>query len=421
MRIIHFADLHLGAESYGSIDPQTGLSTRLLDGLSALDQVIDRAISERFDLVIFCGDAYQKRDPSQTHQREFAKRLKSLSMAGIPMVLIVGNHDLPNASSRAHSVEIFPTLGVGNIFVSSRPEVIIINTGDGPVQVACLPWGRRSALATGEKTGGLTPLRTTEEIEARLTAAISGLADQIDPAFPSVLAGHIFVSGARIGSEASMTIGKDPSILPGNIALPQFDYVALGHIHRQQMMATTPPVCYSGSLIRLDFSDEDVEKGFYLIELEKNSHAGLRLRKPPEFIRINTRRFTTVRATVLPDDPEPTATVLKVIRDRYSDIKDAIVKIEITVPESRAGLLQLTKIREACRDSQSTVISPPHITREPRRRWDITTTEQLTPTQVLKAYLERKSGMSPSRKQTLLKYGETLVDQTVASPELKPS
>ncbi len=416
MKILHFADLHLGVESHGITDPETGFSSRLTDILKALDQVVDYAVGEHFDLVLFCGDAYQRRDPSQTHQREFARRLKRLSTAGIPTVLVVGNHDLPNTVSRANSVEIFPTLGVDNIHVGSRPEVISITTPNGPVQVASLPWGRRSALMTREETKGLTPARVTEEVESRLAKAISDLASQLDPAFPSILAGHVFVSGARLGSEASMIVGRDPVVLPGNIALPQFDYIALGHIHRQQSLATDPPVCYSGSLARLDFSDEGLDKGFYLVELKPEARAGSRLIRPPSFITVETRRFTTVKTTIPSDDPEPTATVLAAIEAHRTQINDAIVRIEITVPEGRASLLQDNKILGACPNAHHVTICR-HIVREPRSRMDITDAEQLTPIEALRVYLDRQSGLSLSRKQTLLRYGEALINETLSSSE----
>ena len=106
MRILHFSDLHIGVENYGQTDPETGLSTRLADFLSSLDEVVDYALTEDVDLVLLAGDAYKGRDPSQTHQREFAKRLARLSEAAIPTFLLVGNHDLPNAVSRATAVEI---------------------------------------------------------------------------------------------------------------------------------------------------------------------------------------------------------------------------------------------------------------------------------------------------------------------------
>ena len=98
MRIVHFSDVHIGVENYSRIDPKTGFSTRLLDFLNSFDQVIDYSINTNVDLVVFCGDAYKNRDPSQTHQREFAKRIALLSNKGIPTVLIVGNHDVPTSS-----------------------------------------------------------------------------------------------------------------------------------------------------------------------------------------------------------------------------------------------------------------------------------------------------------------------------------
>jgi len=104
MRIVHFADLHLGVENYGRIDPQTGLSTRLGDFLSAFDEVVDYALKENVDLVLFCGDAYKSREPSQTHQREFAKRIWRLASNDVPVFLLIGNHDLPNAIGRATSI-----------------------------------------------------------------------------------------------------------------------------------------------------------------------------------------------------------------------------------------------------------------------------------------------------------------------------
>ena len=77
MRILHFSDLHIGVENYGRTDPNTGLSTRLTDFLEALDELVEFALANSVDLVLLAGDAYKGRDPSQTHQRELARRLRS--------------------------------------------------------------------------------------------------------------------------------------------------------------------------------------------------------------------------------------------------------------------------------------------------------------------------------------------------------
>jgi len=128
MRILHFSDLHIGVENYGRVDSHTGLSTRLLDFLAALDEVVEYALAQKVDLVLLAGDAYKGRDPSQTQQREFARRLARLSSAGIPTFLVVGNHDLPHAVNRATAVEIFPTLQVPNIYVGDHLQTYVIPT-----------------------------------------------------------------------------------------------------------------------------------------------------------------------------------------------------------------------------------------------------------------------------------------------------
>src|SRR4030042_2421927 len=118
MKIVHFADLHLGVENYGRTDPATGLNSRLMDFLAAFDQLVDYCLENHVDLVVFCGDAYKTREPTQTQQREFARRINRLASSGIPVFLLIGNHDMPNAVGRATATALFATLTVKNVYVS---------------------------------------------------------------------------------------------------------------------------------------------------------------------------------------------------------------------------------------------------------------------------------------------------------------
>ena len=104
VRILHFADAHIDIGNYGRHDPATGLPQRVVDFLAALDQIIDAAIAERVDLVIFAGDAYKDRNPQPTFQRAWGERMMRLSRAGIPTLLLVGNHDVAPADNRALSL-----------------------------------------------------------------------------------------------------------------------------------------------------------------------------------------------------------------------------------------------------------------------------------------------------------------------------
>ena len=128
MKIVHFADLHIGVENYSQPDPSTGISTRLQDFLNAFDQLIDYSLQQSVDIVIFSGDAYKSRDPSQTQQREFASRIKKLSSAGIDVFLLVGNHDLHYGSNRANTMEIFPTLKVPKIHIGKNVGITNIKS-----------------------------------------------------------------------------------------------------------------------------------------------------------------------------------------------------------------------------------------------------------------------------------------------------
>lgn len=408
LRILHFADLHLGVESYGHIDSATGLSTRLDDILSALDRVIDYALKNDVDLIVFCGDAYKSREPGQTQQREFAKRISRLSENGIPIFLLVGNHDQPNATGKATSTEIFDTLGVKNVYVASKPDIYCIPTKHGEVQVVSLPWLRRSALLSKEDTKNLNFEQLNERMQITLAGIIDTFAKKLDSALPSVLAAHVWVVGATLGTEKMMTIGQEHTLLLSNVANPAFDYVALGHIHKSQVLNHDPPVVYSGSLERLDFGDEDDEKGFYVIDIETNAIG----KKETTFIfhPNNARRFLTVNVALSNQDIDPTSVVLKAVSEEKDKVKDAIVRLQLGLPSEIEGYLRDNEIKNALKDAYFFTIAR-DIKRESRPRLGNFTAAQIMPLDALKVYLEQKK-TSPERTKELLEYGQRLMDES---------
>jgi len=408
LKIIHFADLHLGVESYGRIDPTTGLSSRLHDFLSALDQVVDYARQNRVDLVLFCGDAYKSREPSQTQQREFAKRINQLSTSGIPIFLLIGNHDLPNAIGRATSTEIFDTLAVKNVYVSNRPDIYHIPTSSGTIQIASLPWIRRSALLSKEDTKNLDFEQINQRLQQVLTNIIAANIPKLDPKLPSILAAHVWVSSAQVGSERSMTIGQEHMLLLSNVANPAFDYIALGHIHKHQVLSHNPPVVYPGSLERLDFSEEEDNKGFYMVEIEPDKETGKR-QVSFDFHPVTGRRFLTINIGIESPDAEPTSTVLRAIAEQEDRVRDAIVRLNISLPAEIEGQLRDNDIRTMLKEAYYFTIAK-DIQRETRLRLGKWTAEEIPPLDALKAYLESKK-VSPERAKLLLEYGEKLMQE----------
>jgi len=408
VKIIHFADLHLGIENYGRIDPSTGLSSRLNDFLAALDQLVDYALENNVDLVLFCGDAYKTREPSQTQQREFARRINRLATGDIPVFLLVGNHDMPNASWRATTTEIFDTLAVKNIYVSSnRPDIYNIPTASGTVQVVSLPWLRRSTLLSREDTKNLNLEQINQRMQEALTQVITSKAAGLDPSLPAILAAHVWVTGARVGSESLMSIGQEPVLLLSNIALPAFDYVALGHIHKHQVLSENPPVVYAGSLERVDFGEENDEKGFYVVDIEPDPTTGKR-QVSFEFHPVNARRFLTIEVAPEEDDLDPTATVLRAIAGQETGVRDAVVRLNISLPSSIEGQLRNNEIRDALKEAHYSTVAR-EVQREIRLRLGDQNVEEITPLAALKAWLESQK-VSPERQKVLMEYGEKLIE-----------
>ena len=111
-----------------------------------------------------------------------------------------------------------------------------------------------------------------------------------------------------------MMLGRDYALQPSTLALPAFDYVALGHIHKHQCLIASPPVVYPGSLQRVDFSEEDDRKGFCVVDIDPDAPRGQRTRW--EHVPTDARRFLTIEVTVPPESQDPTTLVLERIAQR---------------------------------------------------------------------------------------------------------
>ena len=413
MRILHFSDLHIGVENYGRIDPETGLSTRLGDFLDSLDQVVEFALNEGVDLVLLAGDAYKGRDPTQTHQREFAKRLNRLSQAGIPTFLLVGNHDLPAASSRATAVDIFPTLEVANVYVGNNLQNYDVETPSGHLQVLAVPWPRRSAILSRADSRGMSIEQVRQALEDRLTEGSERTAAELDPNIPAILTGHVTVNGATVGTERSMMLGQDHVLLVSSLDRPQIEYVALGHIHKHQILRHDPPmVVYSGSLQRVDFSEEGDDKGFCVVDLDPNEPQGQRMTNF-QFNKLDARSFVTVDVSVEPQDVDPTATVIRAIARK--EIADSVVRVRIALTAESEAHLRETEIRGALERAHFIASISKEVAGARRTRISAAEGENLQPMQALGLYLDSRN-IEGERRDKIMRKAEELIEMDLADP-----
>lgn len=399
IRILHFADLHIGMENYGRLDPTTGVNQRVLDFLRRFDELVEYALEHEADLVLFAGDAYKTRDPNPTYQRAFARRVKRLADAGIPVLLLVGNHDLPAVVQRASSIDIFHTLGVPNVIVGREEEVHRIETRHGPVQVATVPYPARQRLLAHDQFRGLSIEQLDQELQRIVTGNIQALAAGLEPEIPAVLAAHLTVSGATYGSERSVMIGRDAVVLGSVLADPAWDYVALGHIHKHQSLngGGHPPVVYAGSLERVDFGEEGEPKGFCWVELARGEAVW-------KFVEVDARPFVTVRAD-LRGAEDPLAALRRAVAAH--DLRDAVVRVILHLRADQEPLVRDQDIRSLLTDAAFVGSITREVEREARVRLGNLSPEEMTPRQLLERYLETK-GTEPDRRAELLARADEL-------------
>ncbi len=222
--------------------PQTGVSSRVVDFLRCMDEMIVFARDHEVDLAIFAGDAFKSRSPSPTFQREFAYRVQDLAEK-CPVVLLVGNHDLPSIERRASSIEIYETLNVPNVTLGREYRLHQIETRKGPVIVATAPYPMRHHLL---REVDVSERRTVAEMDAALeqalVARLDALAEEASQYdMPRILTGHFTVAGSAFGSERSVMLGRDVTVMLSVLDNPAWDYVALGHIHKHQCSHAQPP------------------------------------------------------------------------------------------------------------------------------------------------------------------------------------
>jgi len=332
MKVLHFSDLHLGMENYSHIDPETGLSTRFSDWKNSMQKILEYAREHKVDAVIFSGDAFKNRDPSPTYQNSFAKFIKDLSEDDRVVILVVGNHDLPNIEHKAHTLEIYNSLHLPRVKVSKKIELFEMETKSGKLQILTWPWLTRNFLLKNENFKG----KSLEEIDTILlnkaTALFSDLADQIKENTPTIAIVHATIMGAKFGSERNVMIGKDLIIPLSILTNDRFDYVACGHLHRHQVLNDAPPVVYAGSPERIDFSEEKEEKGCVLVTIEENKKTEI------EFLPLPARQFFTWHIT------EP-------FMPPNRDLKEVILKIVISGSREFVNSIYLDALQKYIEDA----------------------------------------------------------------------
>ena len=343
MKVLHFADFHLGISSDGRVDTKTMLNERVLDYLDSLDSLIEYAKENNADIALFAGDAFNKPNPEMSYIREFGDRIIKLAEI-CPVVLLVGNHDMPGIIEKASPIDLFGVMRVPNVYVGWTYEVLKIATESGDIQIATVPYPTRRQLL---------PRGSREELKDVVHNIIKGLAKEIDTSIPSVLLGHFTVEGSVYKPDMSVMSDKDAEVDKEDLLKP-WDYVALGHLHLHQCINDYPPIVYAGSLDRVTFNDEKDNKGFVWVDINGEVNW--------EFIQVDARSYKTLKFDFIKHpNKRPTDVIINKIQDK--DLNGAIVRVLINIEEEHAVRIDVSHIGDALKSAGVFYVNQIHVNR----------------------------------------------------------
>lgn len=400
MKFLHFADFHLGMENYGKMS-STGLHQRVEEFLSVLDEIVEHVQKEKIDCVFFAGDAFKNREPSQTLIVAFAERIVAMREAGAQVFLLVGNHDMPVSQFRANTLDIYGALSLDGVYVASDPRAVCVDLANGEqVEVLMMPWIHKQHLAAADVSLEQLAIVLGEKLESDFDELLADLPKQRDAAYGlektrphRVVLLHGTVSGARFGAERSVMLGSDLVVSREMFASKDIDYVALGHLHEHQVLGENPPVLYSGSPVRIDFSEEEEVKGFVVGEIVDGNCDW-------EFVESKqAASFLTIRLDAV--DITDNADQLRLnIFDSYQ-IKDAIVRVVLQGSQDLLAEIDDAALLEQLESARYVVaIVREVIGGSSRMRLDLSGESSfMSPEEVLQAYMDYKDFDAAKQKE----------------------
>ncbi|MEM8676941.1 MAG: exonuclease subunit SbcD [Cyanobacteria bacterium P01_G01_bin.67] len=405
VKILHLSDIHLGSGfSHGKINPETGINTRLEDFVNTLRICIDRALDEPVDLVLFGGDAFPDATPAPYVHEAFASQFRRLADARIPAILLVGNHDQHSQGNGGASLSIYRTLVVPGFIVGDTITTHRLNTANGAIQIITLPWLNRSTLLTRPETEGLALPEVNEMLIQKLQPVLEAEIRRLDPQIPTVLLGHLMADRASLGAEKFLAVGKGFTIPMSMLIREEFDYVALGHVHKHQNLnpSNDPPVIYPGSIERVDFGEEKEEKGYIMLEVQPGTADW-------EFCPLPARPFITIEIDVSSTE-DPLEAVLEAIANQ--EIEAKVVRLIYKLRSEQLDLINTTAIDRALNTAHSHSIRPELVSQLARPRLpELGVGNTLNPIEALTTYLNNREDLKDIQ-QDLIEAAEGLLNLT---------
>jgi DNA repair protein SbcD/Mre11 len=358
LRIAHAGDTHIGAGYVHGYEDAAGVNTRLEDFRASWMKACRQMVERRVDLLLFAGDAYRDPRPSQTEQAAFFAGLLYLSAAGIEVVGVEGNHDIPKQTGRTATLEAADDLRGRPVKFYRNPGVSVVRG----LAIARLPWLHRTHAST--VIPGFNDLQIDEQTAVLLGYQLGALrhlsieAGAAQAPYGKALIGHAGIVEAQVGAGQGTTqYFRGEPLLPLNeLRGLGFAYQAWGHYHRAQVLA--PGVAYSGSIDRVDFAEATEDKGWWYLEVEEGGRLATH-----EFVSVGARPFVDIDL----EDPREFVSVHgasggPALAIQGYDVTGAIVRVRYTATPEVAGTINDAGIRRALFEAGAAYVHGPFAT-----------------------------------------------------------
>jgi exonuclease SbcD len=280
VKILHTADWHLGDRLGQRID-------RTEDLRRAVEQIAQYCHQEEVDVLLIAGDLFSETvrpDSWKEHIEHLERTFRPFLLRGGTIVALTGNHDNEHLCGTiveamglvepadGASLSVTSSHRCGRFYLALRPTVLkLVDKKNTRVQFVLMPYPRPTHYS--QDSGSSRAFTTSQERVRYLSTCWVQTLEKLctspsfDRTIPAVLAGHIQVYGADIKNGLFRIHLPDDVVIPRAQWVEWFDYVALGHVHKPQVLNDQPHIRYSGSIERLDLGEKDDEKGVVLVEI----------------------------------------------------------------------------------------------------------------------------------------------------------
>lgn len=332
MKLIHLSDLHLGKRVNGF--------SMMEDQRYILKQILELVQEEHPDGLLIAGDVYDKGIPTVEAVQLLNDFLCRLAQAGIPVLLISGNHD--SAERLAFGAELLESRRVHiSPVYDGKLKKVTLTDEYGPVHVYLMPFLKPAYVRH------VHPEAEADSYESAVQAVLDRTS--VNFAERNVLVAHQFVTGAKSCESEEISVGGIEQV--NSLVFRNFDYVALGHIHSPQSVGRET-VRYCGTPLKYSFSESRQTKTVTLVTLGPKGEVQIEERPlvPLRDMRSIKGTYEEVTRRSFYENSN-TKDYLQVVLTDEEDVLDGLQKLRVIYP----NLMQLVYDNRRTRENRSLV------------------------------------------------------------------